>query len=129
MQCLHVGGFVLRRDGNLAYLDCADAPTSSLTIEWASTHDAVDGVVTRSPDDGHVLRLAANGRHGPVAYIHKEQMDGMWTIVRTSREDDSCIFVNQVPLHHGEVDTIEVGVLIVITSRDKEVSFACLHVS
>ncbi|CEP01366.1 unnamed protein product (mitochondrion) [Plasmodiophora brassicae] len=44
MQCLHVGGFVLRRDGNLAYLDCADAPTSSLAIEWASTPDAVDGV-------------------------------------------------------------------------------------
>ncbi|CEP02965.1 hypothetical protein PBRA_009183, partial [Plasmodiophora brassicae] len=68
MQCLHVGGFVLNCDRNLVHVDGADVPTSSLTIEWAFTHDAVDGVVKRSHGDGHVLHLAANGRHGPVAY-------------------------------------------------------------
>ncbi|XXQ39823.1 Uncharacterized protein PBTT_10305 [Plasmodiophora brassicae] len=128
MQCVPVVGFILNFDRKLIHVDDADALTSSLTIEWASTHDAVDGVVTRSHGGGHVLHLAGNGRHGPVAYIQKEQINGIWTIHNTSHEHDCCIFVNMVPLHYGEVATIEIGGVINITSRDKKATFASLRV-
>lgn len=42
-------------------------------------------------------------------------------------ESTGRVFVNLVPLHYGEVATIEIGGLIVIMSPEKTATFACLH--